>query len=82
MSTDGHHADALGDDAVAVATGQPRESWFTLLDAHGASTWSQERVAAWLIEKQGVDGWWAQSLTVAYGQARGVHAPGNPTAGS
>ncbi|MBD5784862.1 hypothetical protein IF650_01595 [Cellulosimicrobium terreum] len=64
--------EGLGDDAVAAATGQARADWFALLDAQDATTWSQERIAAWLVEAQGVDTWWAQSLAVAYGQERGL----------
>jgi hypothetical protein len=69
-------SDALGDDAVAAATGQPRASWFALLDAQHATTWTHQDIAAWLVREQGVDGWWAQSLTVAYEQERGMRAPG------
>jgi uncharacterized protein YndB with AHSA1/START domain len=33
-------------------------------------------IARWLVGEHGVGGWWAQSLTVAYEQARGLRAPG------
>ncbi|MCB7135914.1 hypothetical protein [Cellulosimicrobium marinum] len=74
--------DALGDDAVAAATGQPRATWFALLDAQGATAWTHRDIAAWLVEEQGVDGWWAQSLTVAYEQERGLRAPGQRSDGT
>lgn len=69
-------ADAVGDDAVVAATGQPRAYWFELLDAHDATSWSHKDIASWLLSAQGVDAWWAQSLTVAYEQARGRREPG------
>lgn len=75
-------ADALGDDAVVAATGQPRAYWFELLDAHDASSWSHQDIASWLVSVQGVDGWWAQSVTVAYEQARGLRAPGQRADGT
>lgn len=74
--------DALGDDAVAAATGQPRATWFALLDAQGATTWTHKDIASWLVADQGVDAWWAQSLTVAYEQERGMRAPGQRSDGT
>ncbi|WP_125775742.1 hypothetical protein [Antribacter gilvus] len=69
-------SEAVGDDAVVAATGQPRQYWFELLDAHDAMSWTHKQIAAWLVSEQGVDGWWAQSLTVAYEQAHGRREPG------
>jgi hypothetical protein len=68
--------DAIGDDAVIAATGQARADWFALLDEAGAAGWSHRDMAAWLQSEQGVDGWWAQSITVAYEQERGLRQPG------
>ncbi|MDP8977423.1 MAG: hypothetical protein M3N17_02375 [Actinomycetota bacterium] len=34
------------------------------------------RIAAWVAEEQGIDGWWAQSITVGYEGARGRRAVG------
>lgn len=74
--------EALGDDAVAAATGQPRATWFALLDAQDATSWTHQDIAVWLAREQGVDGWWAQSLTVAYEQERGMRAPGQRSDGT
>ena len=84
MTTDGvrRHTEALGDEAVAAATGQPRATWFALLDAQDATTWTHTAIAAWLVEEQRVDAWWAQSLTVAYEQERGLRAPGQRSDGT
>ncbi|QDW61616.1 hypothetical protein [Oerskovia sp. KBS0722] len=72
----------VGDDAVVAATGQPRAAWFKILDAQGATGWDHTRIASWLVEEQGIDGWWAQSLTVAYEQERGLRLPGQRADGT
>ncbi|BDZ42204.1 hypothetical protein GCM10025865_15030 [Paraoerskovia sediminicola] len=71
-----------GDDAVEAATGHPRAVWYEKLDAQGATSWSHRDIAAWLVAEEGVDGWWAQSVTVAYEQARGLRAPGQRSDGT
>lgn len=70
------HEQAVGEDAVLARTGRRREEWFGLLDEAGATGWTHAAIARWLGEEHGVDGWWCQSLTVAYEQARGMRAPG------
>ncbi|WP_250446370.1 SRPBCC domain-containing protein [Actinotalea sp. C106] len=69
-------ADSIGDRAVVERTGRGRAEWFDLLDAAGAPTWGHAAIARWLTTEHAVDGWWAQSVTVAYEQARGLRAPG------
>lgn len=69
------HDATVGAEAVLQRTGRTREDWFALLDAAGATAWAHGPIAAWLVD-QGVDGWWAQSLTVGYEQARGLRRPG------
>jgi hypothetical protein len=66
----------IGATAVLAATGRGRAEWFELLDAAGATGWDHRTVAAWLVEQQGVEPWWAQSLTVGYEQTRGLRLPG------
>ncbi|MGC5629672.1 DUF4287 domain-containing protein [Georgenia sp. Z1344] len=66
----------VSDEKVREATGRPREEWFALLDAEDAATWDHTRIATWLREEHDVDGWWAQGVTVAYEQARGLREPG------
>src|SRR5690625_6524712 len=70
------HAELVGPEKVARATGRPREEWHELLDAAGATSWTHRDIAAWLVAEHGVDGWWAQGLTVGYEQARGMRVPG------
>ncbi|WP_350349389.1 hypothetical protein ABIQ69_05585 [Agromyces sp. G08B096] len=64
-----------GDAAVLEATGRDRDDWFAVLDEHQAMEWPHREIATWLVG-EGVDPWWAQSLTVSYEQARGLRAPG------
>ncbi len=75
------HEATVGAEAVLRSTGRSREAWFALLDDAGATSWKHGPIASWLVE-QGVDGWWAQSITVGYEQARGMRAPGQRPDGS
>lgn len=61
---------------VARATGRPRDEWFELLDAWGATRRSYRAIADWLTGAHDLTRWWAQKLTVEYQQARGTRAPG------
>ncbi len=70
------HDEVVGSEKVARATGRSREEWFELLDAASATGWSHRQIAEWLVTEHDVDGWWAQSLTVGYEQARGMRQPG------
>ena len=64
------------DESVLKATGKVWDEWFRLLDRWGAKEKRHAEIARWLVEGQRVDGWWAQSITVAYEQERGMRAPG------
>jgi hypothetical protein len=75
-TTVGANADGVGDDAVGAATGRPREEWFALLDEAGAEQLTHQQIATRLANVHGVDAWWAQNVTVAYEQARGIRRPG------
>ncbi|MGH3328355.1 MAG: hypothetical protein ACRDPT_11270 [Streptomycetales bacterium] len=85
-ATTGRPADAikplhLPDAPLRERTGRGGEEWFSLLDAWGASKRRHTEIARWLVEEHTVDGWWAQSVTVAYEQARGMRAPGQNSDG-
>ena len=64
------------DDAVRRSTGRAYEEWFVVLDRWGAGERSHKEIATWLDAEHATGGWWAQSVTVAYEQARGRRAPG------
>jgi hypothetical protein len=66
----------MSEAAVTTATGRGWQDWFVLLDAWKAASRPHPEIARWLVTEHGVPGWWAQSVTVAYEQARGLRAPG------
>jgi hypothetical protein len=74
--------EGVADDRVEIATGRRRDEWFAVLDEAGATGWSHKDIASWLVEQQGVEGWWAQTITVGYEQERGVRLPGQRSDGS
>ncbi|MDQ3982558.1 MAG: DUF4287 domain-containing protein [Actinomycetota bacterium] len=63
-------------------TGRAWDEWFELLDGWGARDRKHPEIVRWLVEEHGVDGWWAQSVTVAYEQERGMRAPGQRADGT
>lgn len=73
----------VSDAKVRAATGEGREHWFELLDGAGAvrDGWKHTAMAAFLVSEE-VDPWWAQGITVAYEQARGLRQPGQAADGT
>ncbi|GIH97266.1 DUF4287 domain-containing protein [Planobispora siamensis] len=71
----------VSDDAMTARTGRSHDEWFALLDAWGGTGRTHGEIARWLVEEHGVEGWWAQSVTVAYERARGLRAPGQSRTG-
>ena len=63
------------DDVVRANTGRTWDEWFALLEGWGAVERPHPEIARWLNGEHGVPGWWAQGVTVAYEQARGLRAP-------
>jgi len=77
------HTAGVGDAAMLAATGRLPDEWFALLDDQQATTWTHTQIASWLhTEHDGLDGWWAQSVTVRYEQARGMRLPGQQADGT
>jgi uncharacterized protein YndB with AHSA1/START domain len=66
----------VSDESMRRASGHGHEHWFALLDAWNATDRTHTEIARWVHEAQGVDGWWAQNITVAYERARGMRRPG------
>ncbi|WP_017580284.1 DUF4287 domain-containing protein [Nocardiopsis valliformis] len=66
----------VSDAKLAEATGRDYDTWFALLDAWEATTRTHTEIAAWLVQEHDVNGWWAQTVTVAYEQQRGLRVPG------
>ncbi|HEX7779978.1 MAG TPA: hypothetical protein VF424_12085 [Vicinamibacterales bacterium] len=53
-------------------TGRGLDHWFEVLDRFGAVEKGHTAAARHLYDAHGVDGWYAQGITVAYERARGV----------
>ena len=64
----------VSDAAVQRATGKRWDEWFALLDAWQGTTHNHTEIARHVYETYGIDGWWAQSVTVGYERARGMRA--------
>jgi uncharacterized protein YndB with AHSA1/START domain len=67
---------SASDEALVARTGQPWEHWYRVLDAWGAAARPHPDIARFLNVEQGVDGWWAQELTVRFEMAIGRRVPG------
>jgi uncharacterized protein YndB with AHSA1/START domain len=72
----------FSDEAMARRTGRSWDEWFELLDEWGATKQKHADIARWLIEEHDVEGWWAQTVTVGYEQARGMRQAGQSADGS
>ncbi|HVL23277.1 MAG TPA: hypothetical protein VM450_04285 [Thermomicrobiales bacterium] len=75
-------AKSMSDEAIQRGTGKTWDEWFTILDAWGAVDRPHPEIARHLVEEHGVDGWWAQGVTVGYERARGRRVVGQRTDGS
>lgn len=71
----------MTDESIAKGTGSGWDEWLRALDAWGATDHSHTDIARYLREHRGVDGWWAQALTVGYERARGLRAKHQTTRG-
>jgi hypothetical protein len=69
------------DEVIRANTGHGWDEWFMLLDEWGAAERPHTEIARWVHQEHGVGGWWAQGVTVAYEQARGLRAPGQRRGG-
>jgi uncharacterized protein YndB with AHSA1/START domain len=61
----------IGSAALQAKTGRTWEEWFAVLDAAGAAEKGHAETVQYLHGELGIDGWWAQMITVGYEQARG-----------
>jgi uncharacterized protein YndB with AHSA1/START domain len=70
------------DANLRANTGKGWREWFRILDSWGAKERKHGETATYLREERGVDGWWAQSITVGYERARGLRAKHQTLSGS
>jgi hypothetical protein len=71
----------MTDAAITKGTGQRWDDWFRVLDDWGAATKPHPEVARYVNAEHGIDGWWAQAVTVGYERARGLRAVHQTTSG-
>jgi len=64
----------MSDAAFLKKTGHGLDHWFAVLDRFGAVEKGHTAAARHLHETHGVDGWYAQGITVSYERERGVRA--------
>lgn len=71
-----------GEPRLVARTGHGWEHWFLVLDRFGSAHKGHTASARYLAEDHGVDGWYAQQITVAYERARGLRAENQRMSGS
>jgi len=69
------------DASVRQNTGRSWREWLRILGAWGAKARKHGDIVRYLMEEQGVPGWWAQSITVGYERSRGMRAKYQTLAG-
>lgn len=62
----------VSDEAVRAKTGKGWKEWFAILDKMGARKMTHKDIAKYLYDNHKISGWWSQSVTVGYEQARGM----------
>ena len=65
----------IGDEAFVRATGKAPAEWVRIIEESGGGQRSHAEIAGWLAAEHGLDGWWAQNVTVHYERASGRRAP-------
>jgi len=73
---------SLTDKAVEKATGKGWDEWFSILYQEEADKLQHKEIALLLSKKFGVDGWWAQSITVEYERHLGKRQVGQAKSGT
>ena len=77
MSTSEQKLSGVSSEAVAAATGRTWDEWAEFLDGLGAQEMPHKDIVALVAGPGGLsNGWWQQSVTVGYEQARGLRVVG------
>lgn len=77
MSEGEQQYSGVSSEAVAKATGRDWDQWLEFLDGLGAVDLSHKEIVALVAGPGELDnGWWQQSVTVGYEQARGLRVIG------
>ena len=70
-----------GEARLVERTGHGSNHWFAVLDAFGAAQKGHTAAARHVGKDHGVDGWYAQQITVQYERARGLRAVNQRSSG-
>jgi hypothetical protein len=62
----------ISDESVKTKTGRTWSEWFERLDALGMAQREHREIARHLSDQEGLEPWWAQTVTVEYERARGL----------
>ncbi|MGW8888024.1 hypothetical protein [Streptomyces sp. NPDC055749] len=68
-------------DVLRGSTGRDWDGWFAVLDAWDATRRTHTEIATHLRDEHGVDGWYAQTVSVGYEQERGMREVGQSSTG-
>ena len=81
---DGDHVSPpeFADARVREGTGRGWDEWRALIDDAGLRTAGHTAIAAWVAGEHGVEGWWAQAVTVSYERIVGLRLPGQMADGT
>jgi uncharacterized protein YndB with AHSA1/START domain len=71
----------ISDASIKAKTGCTWERWVFALDYLKAHTWPHREIAAYVVEKYKISGWWAQTVTVGYERIKGLRAIGQRRGG-
>jgi hypothetical protein len=74
MRTDRAAEPQMGDDAILKGTGRDWGAWVEALDAWGGRERAHTEIARHVAEEHGIDGWWAQAVTVGYERIAGLRS--------
>lgn len=66
----------MTDETTRAKTGRGWDEWVALIDAGPGRNAGHAAIAAWVSDEHGVDGWWAQTVTVGYERITGLRLPG------
>jgi len=81
-ATDHAKLAGMSNDAVKAKTGRTWAQWVKMLNQVDAATWPHRKIADHVVDETGLDGWWAQTVTVGYERIRGLRDIGQRRGGS
>ena len=64
----------MSDAKIREGSGKTWDEWLRILDELGAADRTHRDIARYVRDELGVNGWWAQTVTVGYERARGMRA--------